>query len=270
MDAASHPPQLGVWLYPDAPVASLVEAIERADRADLDEVWLADEGPAREPFVVLAAAARTTTRIRLGVGITSPVLRHPGALAASAATLDELSGGRAMLGLGLGGTESLGPFGLAVERPVARMRDAIGVARAVLERRPVDGYEPPRHAAPARAVPIFVGARGEQLNRLASRLADGVFLSGFVLGDHDEPIAWARSVRPIVVALYASVRFAPDAPDDPSALAGDPDTVADGLVALARRYRPERLGLALVDGLDPRQMIEPACAALNLARDRLR
>lgn len=254
----------GAWLYPVAPVADLVAAIIAADRAGIGEIWIADEGPARDPFIVLSAAAVLTTRIKLGVGITSPLLRHPGALAASAATLDELSDGRAMLGLGLGGVESLDPFQIEIARPVAVLRDAIRTAKAVLGRFESEFFTNPAHASPPRQVPVFVGAKGEQLNRLASREADGVFLSGFDLAALDQPVDWARSVHPIHVALYASVRFAANAPADPSALCGTPQQIATELALLDRQHRPESIGLALVDGTNPQWMMERAIETFRL------
>lgn len=251
-------PQFGVWLFSDAPAAELVEAIRMADEAGIDEVWVADEGVSREPVPVLAYAAAQTSRVRLGVGITSPLLRHPGAIGSTIATLDELSDGRAMLGLGIGGNLSLDPFGIGVVKPVGVIRDAIRLARAVVTRTQTDGYEPPPHAAPARDVPIYVGARGEQLNRLASRDADGVFLSGFDLSALDEPIAWSQSVRPVHVALYASARFRAGAAMDPTALNGPPVAVAEGLAKLAKRYQPDTIGLALVEGDHPTTMMAAA------------
>lgn len=241
----------GLWLYPDAPVHDLVEAVVAADRGGVDEVWIADEGVARDPWVVFAAAAGLTERVRFGIGITSPVLRHPGAIAATTASLDELSGGRVTLGFGVGGGQSLDPFGLVAERPVALIRDAIRTARSVLRRTPSDHFTPPAHAAPAREVPIFVGSKGEQITRLTSREGDGVFLSGFDLGRVGVAIEWARSVRPIDVALYASVRFDADAPDDPTALRGSPEQVADGMADLVRLHRPTTIGLAIIDGSHP-------------------
>jgi 5,10-methylenetetrahydromethanopterin reductase len=259
-------PRIGIWLYPDAPVTDLIDAVVTADRAGVDEMWIADEGVAREPLVVLSAAALRTRSVRLGIGITSPLLRHPGAMASSIATLDELSEGRAILGFGVGGEQSLGPFALEAERPVALIRNAIRTARDVFEHRSSERYRPPDHAAPARSVPIFVGTKGEQLTRLASREADGVFLSGFGLDALSAPIEWARSSRRIHVALYASVRFRDDAPQDPTSLQGDPAAVAAGLVELMLRHEPESIGLALVDGDPIPQMMESALEAIRLSR----
>ncbi|MGA1077342.1 MAG: LLM class flavin-dependent oxidoreductase, partial [Ilumatobacteraceae bacterium] len=71
----------GVWIFPNRPAGELVDAIVAAERAGLDEVWLADEGVAREPIPVLAAAAVRPSTIVLATGLTSPLLRHPGAIA---------------------------------------------------------------------------------------------------------------------------------------------------------------------------------------------
>lgn len=262
--ARSDGVRTGVWLFSDAAASELVAAIELADRAGIDEAWVADEGVSREPVPVLAYAAAATTRIELGVGITSPLLRHPGAIGSTISTLDELSGGRARLGLGIGGELSLAPFGIEIERPIRVVREAVTIARSVIGRTACEGYDPPAHASPAREVPIHIGARGEQMNRLASRIADGVFLSGFDLGRLDEPVAWARSVRPIDVAIYASVRFRADAAADPTCLTGTPASIARRLGELIDRYAPTTIGLALVDGDAPTVMTERAAETFSL------
>lgn len=260
----------GVWLYPDARAERLIDAIRVLDDGGVDEVWVADEGVARDPFAVLAVAATRTSRIRLGVGITSPLLRHPGAAAASAMTIDELAGGgRFVLGWGVGGHESLGPFGLSVEKPVRLLAEALRTARAVFDGSDDDRYHPPAHAAPARPIPQYIGARGPRLNELASREADGVFLSGFP--EHDpqqlaDIIGIARSVRPIDVALYSSVRFR--TPADRWSTSGSADELADHLTRLANLHRPACIGAALVDGDDPATMAESAVRMFELVRRR--
>jgi alkanesulfonate monooxygenase SsuD/methylene tetrahydromethanopterin reductase-like flavin-dependent oxidoreductase (luciferase family) len=238
-----------------------------AEQAGFDEVWIADEGPMRDPAVVMAAAAMRTSRIRLGVGIVSVVLHHPGALAATWKTIDELAPGRAMLGIGLGGHLSLEPFGLAFERPVAVMRDAIRTIRAVCAGTEAPGYLPMAHAAPPRSVPVFVASKGEQINGLAAREADGVFLSGFALDRLAEPVRWARTGdRRVSVALYASVRFRPTDVEDPTSLSGSPEQIAEGLARLCEAHEPDVLGMALVDGDRSNESVERASAVLRLLR----
>ncbi len=185
----------------------MVEFIQHAEAVGLDEVWLGDEGPARDPLSVLAAAAKSTTTIRLAVGITNPYVRHPAMTAVSMITIHELSRGRATLGLGVGGNLALGPLGITPAHPLATMRTALQTIRAVLTGQSADNYVPPATATTAPDLPVFVGSRGPLINRLASRMADGAFVAGVPVSQAAEVVGWARSVRRIPVALYVSAAF---------------------------------------------------------------
>lgn len=207
MTAPSRVP-VGVWLFPEAPAAELVETFVAAEELGLDEVWIGDEGPAhRDPFAVLAAAAVRTSRVRLGIAITSPYLRHPAVTASAMTTVAELSGGRAILGLGAGGGVALDPVAIARTEPLRRTRDALRIARAVVEGRATKGYRPPGGAACHERLPVYIGARGEAFNRFASAEADGAFLGGIPFADLSTVVGWTRSVRPVDLALYPSVIF---------------------------------------------------------------
>jgi 5,10-methylenetetrahydromethanopterin reductase len=211
----------GVWLFPNATPVELVEAIEFADSAGIDELWLGDEGPSGwDPFAVCAAAAMRTSRIVLGVAVANPITRHPGATTLNAMTISELSNGRFRLAYGPGGSLPLAPFGLQVTTPVATMEWALRLSRAVARRerlddpRPGFGYVPQPDARSVAALPIWVGARGPRLNEVAARLADGVFLSG--LDRYQLPVVaeWVRTAStigrsntPIEIATYLTACF---------------------------------------------------------------
>jgi 5,10-methylenetetrahydromethanopterin reductase len=208
--SARGTPRFGLWLFPDQPAGALADVVVAAEAAGLDELWLGDEGPARDPLVTLAATAQRTKRIRLGVAITNPYLRHPAATASAFATLSELAPGRVVLGLGAGGQLALGPVGLEREEPLRRVADAVRVIRAVLQGVETPGYRPPTHALRAPDLPIYIGARGERLNRLASEVADGVFIGGIALPMVGTTVGWARSHRPVAVSIYPNVAFSAD------------------------------------------------------------
>ncbi len=253
----------GVWMFPGVDAGMLVDAVEAAEELGLDEVWIADEGVGREPLTLLAAATERTRRIRLAVGITSPLLRHPGAISAAVATVDELSGGRAVLGLGVGGHHSLRPFGLTTDRPVGVVKDAIAVARAVLAVERTPDYDPPAHAFGPRAVPIWVGARGPQLSRLAARSADGIFLSGCTAEQHVEIVGRVRAIAPIEIALYQSASST-DTRESVRTWA----EVGPTLAAEAAVHRPSAIGINLVDlnhddRADAVALVEQAAAVLT-------
>jgi 5,10-methylenetetrahydromethanopterin reductase len=233
-------------MFPGRNTIELVDAVVRAEELGLDEVWIADEGIARDPMVVLAAAAVATNRITLATGITSPLLRHAGPLAAAAASIDELSGGRFRLGLGIGGEKSLGPFGLSTSRPVGELKEAVATARAVLAAEPGPGYEPGEHAFGPRTVPIWIGARGPQMIAMAAANSDGIFLSGCTPEQHASIIGRARSINAgIGTALYQSAS---------DVLAGPTVStwgeVGSVLTDEARRFRPTSIGINLVDLID--------------------
>lgn len=249
----------GIWLFPDRPAGELVDAVVAAEELGLDEVWLADEGVAREPSAVLAAAAGRTSRIRLATGITSPLLRHPGALAATIATVDELSDGRAVLGLGVGGGLALDPFGLSTATPVAVLREAIETARAVLTGVPTDAYRPPAHAMPPRGVPIWVGARGPQLVRTAARLADGVFVSGCSPEQLGAIVGAATAAGGTAYALHRPVTGAPGRDG-----ASGWDEVVDRLRDDVGRVGPASIGLDLID--PPGDLAEAVAGAAAVLR----
>ena len=138
--------------------------IVAAEAAGLDEVWLGDEGPARDPLVTLAAAAVRTSTIALGVAVTNPYLRHPASTASAFATLAELAGpGRVVLGMGSGGDLALGPTGAVREQPLQRVTDAVRIARAVLRGEADRGLR--------ATAPLDVGARRPHRDR--RRAAEG-------------------------------------------------------------------------------------------------
>src|SRR5919202_2241813 len=86
----------------DAPVAAMVERVKLAEASGFGTVWLADERFYREVYSCLAVFAANSRRVALGPCVTDPFARHPALTAMAIATLDEISGRRAVLGIGAG------------------------------------------------------------------------------------------------------------------------------------------------------------------------
>ena len=97
-------PAVGLWLPEADDGRAMVELI---DRLGYDSVWVGDHLsfaiPILDPFIQLAQAATYSSRLALGVGVYLLPLRHPGPVAKQVATLDHLSGGRLIMGVGVGG-----------------------------------------------------------------------------------------------------------------------------------------------------------------------
>jgi len=174
----------GIWMLGGQSIAEMVQLTVQAEQAGADSVWVPDGYYGRDPFVALAALAGATSTMALGTGITSPYLRHPTMLATTFATIDEISGGRAICGLGSGSRDQLAELGIASRSPLGAMRESAAILRSMLagERIDLDGGTFTAHVSrlafrPARpAIPIVVAAMGPKMCALAGEIADGVFL----------------------------------------------------------------------------------------------
>lgn len=173
-----------VNLIPEAPVADLVALGVLAEELGFARCWVYDEGLAtRDVYITLAALAAATNRIGLGTGITNPYTRHPATTAATIASLDEMSGGRAFLGIGAGGSLTLDPLGIERSRPLAAVGDVIRACRALLDGETVtmqgEGFElrGAKLGFGARpGIEVWLAGRGPKMLRLGGRLTDGVML----------------------------------------------------------------------------------------------
>jgi 5,10-methylenetetrahydromethanopterin reductase len=172
---------ISVWL--DRPVAELAELATFAESAGFADMWLPDHYFLRDVYVAQALMAERTSRIGLGTGVAAVQLRHPSLIASSAATIHELSGGRALIGIGPGGFEFPSQFGMRPESPLSLVRDSIAIIRGLLAG-DADHAGRAFTATGARLgwrpgpIPIFISGRGPRMIELAGELADGVIVHG--------------------------------------------------------------------------------------------
>jgi 5,10-methylenetetrahydromethanopterin reductase len=159
---------------PNKPVTEVAELAAAAESCGFAGIWLADsQSIFRDAWVALTVCALRTERIALAIGVTNPVTRHPAVIAGSIATLDELSGGRAILGIGVG-ESAVRTLGLPAAT-LARLELYAHTARGLLAGETVEfeGREL-RMAWPVQPVPIYFAASGPRSLRLAGAIADGV------------------------------------------------------------------------------------------------
>lgn len=127
----------------------------------------------RDVYVALTLAAQATSTIRLGPQVTNPVSRHLVVTASAISSVDEVSGGRAVLGIG-SGDSALYTVG-APPSTLAGLADALTVLRELTAGRPVSRGSDTWHVQRAtRQIPLYLSAEGPKTLRLAGRLADGV------------------------------------------------------------------------------------------------
>ncbi len=169
-------PEFGFMMgvSPREPIGRFAELASRAEELGFDAAWVADSQLyTKDVYAALTLAAAATRSIRLGPGVTNPVTRHPTVTANALAALNEVGGGRALLGLGAGDA-AVFPLGLRPAR-VAEMRVAVETLRGLARGEPAAG---PGIASGGTPYPIFVSASQPRMLRLAGEVADGVILMG--------------------------------------------------------------------------------------------
>ena len=224
--------RIGVAFSGGLTATEIAACAERAEALGYESVWVA-EGHGGDQFAILAACALRTRRIRLGTAISSVFVRTAPTIAMAAATVDELSGGRFVLGLGSSHRVQVGPeHGVEYARPLERVRETVAVVRALLRDGDVS------HAGetvrieqfklwfrPHRGdVPVYLSALFPKMLELCGEVADGVILTRSTLASAAaarERVAAgaARAGRDPAAIEIASLFPASVAPDRDEALA---------------------------------------------------
>ena len=127
---------VSLQLLPEQPADELLESIQLADELGYHACYSGDEIYHKDPWLLFAAAAHRTQRIRMGPCVSPIYMRDPTYIAQLAATLDELSGGRTEVVFGIGNLAMLEQYGVEWRgtRPIARLREAHFVMRSLLDR----------------------------------------------------------------------------------------------------------------------------------------
>jgi 5,10-methylenetetrahydromethanopterin reductase len=182
--------RLGMVLYHGIESGAALESYARAaETAGYESLWVTERYFHEETFTLLGFLAAITHRLKLGVGVTNPYTRHPALLAMASATLDRVSGGRFILGMGRSE-----PFiirdrlGLDYRQPRTVLADAVGNIRDLLGGNRVDTTGEQVTMRDTRLailpvqqrMPIYLAALGPQALRLAGAVADGVILNAYV------------------------------------------------------------------------------------------
>jgi 5,10-methylenetetrahydromethanopterin reductase len=161
-----------------------VKLVQLAEDLGFDFAWVPDQTFFADPYVILGAMALATKTIQLGVGVTNPYTRHPSMNARAIATVDQLSGGRAHLGIGAGNRkELLTPLGLDGAHAGPMSREMVEVVRALLSNRSVEyqgqHFQVNRVRLDFEARPdlqLYIAGRGPAVLYAAGQAADGVII----------------------------------------------------------------------------------------------
>jgi F420-dependent oxidoreductase-like protein len=235
--------QLGYWGA--GPPPNAVELAVEAERLGFDSVWTA-ESYGSDALTPLAWWGSQTSRVRLGTSLCQLSARTPTAMAMAAQTMDHLSGGRFVLGLGVSGPQVVeGWYGQPFPKPLARTREYVDIVRKVLARQAPVTNDGPHYPLPypggtglgkplksivhpLRAdIPIILGAEGPKNVALAAEIADGwfpIFFSPRAMKSFEVSLAegFARPTARRNTESFEVLAFAP------TVIADDVDAAADG------------------------------------------
>lgn len=218
--------QLGYWQA--KPHAGFVQLAQEAERLGYDSVWTA-EAWGSDAFTPLAWIGAQTSRIKLGTAVVQLSARTPAATAMHALTLDHLTNGRLMLGLGVSGPQVVeGWYGQPFSKPLARTREYVSIIRQVLAREAPVSNPGPHYPLPYQGpgawglgkplrsityplradVPILLGAEGPKNVALAAEIADGwlpLYYSPFRPEVYAQSIAHRKPGFEIAVGVHVNV-----------------------------------------------------------------
>jgi 5,10-methylenetetrahydromethanopterin reductase len=229
-------------------VREMVKYSQIAEAHGFESVWIAESRLARDAVVPVTAIATDTSRIKVGAGVINTWTRNAALIAQTWATLDELSEGRAMLGLGAWWDPLAKKVGIDRTKPLQCMREYVQVIRRLFSAEEVtfqgefvrmDGVKlDTLHGTGARprSVPIYVGGTGFQMLELAGEIADGVLLNYLVSPRYNEK-AW-ESIR----RGAERARRDPKEIDSPQLIACSIDEDADKAVELAKSHVTMTIG----------------------------
>lgn len=196
-----------------------------AEKHGFDYCWITHHFNNQDVYIILATIANYTNKIFLAPGIVNPYLSNPVAIASATVTLDKVSGGKAVLGIGAGDETTLECLGVERKRPLATIEESVRIIKQLWNGEVVN-YEGEMfkirgaklNFRPEREIPIYIGAQGPKLLSLAGRIAEGVLINA----SHKQDVEIAmkqivkgareakRDVKDIDIAAYTCFSLDPD------------------------------------------------------------
>ncbi|MCA9905255.1 MAG: LLM class flavin-dependent oxidoreductase [Anaerolineae bacterium] len=186
------------FFWTHQPFAEFASLLQECEQLGYDQLWLANEKFFHDMYVTATVAAERTTRPAIGTFVADPYTQHPALTAMAIGSLDEVSGGRAILGIGAGGT-GFPPMAIERVKPAKAIKEAIHVIRPLLAGEVVNyqgeiiTFRNGRLNFEARPnIPIIVASRGDRVLQVGGEVADGVMIATYA-----EPVGIGHALAQI-------------------------------------------------------------------------
>ena len=187
--------RVGLCLSGNVPMKEIVTGARIAEAEGWDSIWLGEDYFYRGGASMAAAVASATTRLRIGLGIMTPLPRHPALIAMEVGALQELSGRRILPGIGAGVGSWMRQMGFDYGSPLSVMREGLVLTRRLLagetvtEAGRVFTLDAVKLNFPTSPTPVLLGAVGPKALEMGGELADGTVLSVLAGPGY---VRWAR------------------------------------------------------------------------------
>jgi 5,10-methylenetetrahydromethanopterin reductase len=168
--------KFGIEFVPKEAYWKTVYYAVQSEKRGFDNLWITDHYNNRNVYVTLTATAIYTKKIVFGPGVTNPYLVNPVMTAQSLASLDEMSPGRVVLGMGAGDITTLASTGVEATKQLSAVVDAITIFKAMLEGKSVT-YKGKFNFKPRGQIPVYIGAQGPKMLATAGKIGDGVLIN---------------------------------------------------------------------------------------------
>jgi len=178
-------------------VKQVVNFCKLAEQKDIDFAWITNHYNNRHCYPTLAAIAQATTSLKMGPGIMNTFTDTPAAIASFMCTLNEISDGRAVLGIGPGDLSTLPKIAIQAEQPVARLKEGVQQFKALCTGAEVkktgnmkffdyDGAKLTGVTLPGKnGIPVYIGAQGPKMLELAGEVGEGALINASNPKDFD-------------------------------------------------------------------------------------
>ncbi len=212
--------KFGIEFLPNEPVNKIVKLVKLAEDVGFEYAWVTDHYDNKNVYVTLGLVAEGTETIKIGPGVTNPYVRNPAITASAIATIDELSNGRATLGIGPGDKASFDALGIEWTKPVSTLKESIATMETLLSKEKTEsGAFLKGVKAVQEKVPIYMGAQGPMMLKTAGEISDGVLINASNPKDFEAAIllikegaeAGSKSINDVDIAAYTCCSIDDDA-----------------------------------------------------------
>jgi len=212
--------KFGIEFVPNEPIEKIVKLVKLAEDVGFEYAWITDHYNNQNVYETLALIAAGTETIKIGPGVTNPYVRSPAITASAITTLDQISNGRATLGIGPGDKATFDALGIPWVKPVSTIKDAIAMIQILMSGGKTEtGAQLGGTKAVQEKIAIYMGAQGPMMLKTAGGFSDGALINASNPKDFEAAVplikegaeAEGKSISDVDVAAYTCCSIDDDA-----------------------------------------------------------